>query len=77
MIAFLGFRQGMRNLGVFLKCCGGKLLLKSAVGASCFYPSVLVAEASKGKKKGGGDCALFWGSWTDVVCLFPCFLSFL
>lgn len=44
MVALLGFRQGMRNLGVCLKCW-----CSSAVGASCFYHSVLllVLQASK------------------------------
>lgn len=70
---FPRFQAGNEKSWVFLKCWHS-----SAVGASCFYPSVVVAEASKKKKGGGGsDCALVWGSWTNVVCLFDCFLSFL
>lgn len=67
MIAFLGFRQGIRNPGVCLKCCHS-----FAVGASCFYHSVcpLMLQAPKimqGKKKEKKDCAVVWGSLAPVV----------
>lgn len=66
MKAFLGFRQGMRNPGVCLKCCHS-----SAVGASCFYHSVLLLmlQASKimQEKKKKEGCAVVWGSLAPVV----------
>jgi len=76
MTVFPGFRQGMRNPGVCLKCCHS-----SAVGSSCSYRSVLplVLQTSKvmqAKKKrrvvllpGQVGLLLF-------ACLFVFFLSF-
>lgn len=75
MMAFLGFRQGMRNLGVCLKCW-----CSSAVGASCFYHSVLllVLQASKIMQEEKRRAVLLSGEvgLLLLACLFVFFLSF-
>lgn len=76
MKAFLGFRQGMRNPGVCLKCCHS-----SAVGASCFYHSVLLLmlQASKimQEKKKRRVVLLSGEVWLLLFhCLFVFLLSF-
>lgn len=79
MMAFLGSRQGLRNLGVCLKCWRS-----SAAGANCFYPSVLpsVLQASKimqeEKKKKKRRVVLLSGEvgLLFFACLFVFFLSF-
>lgn len=76
MKAFLGFRQGMRNPGVCLKCCHS-----SAVGASCFYHSVLLLmlQASKimQEKKKKRVVLLSGEVWLLLFdCLFVFLLSF-
>lgn len=60
---------GLSEMLVFI-CSGGKLLLSlsASFGAAGLQTHV------RRKKEG---CALVWGSWAPVACLFVCFLSFL
>ena len=75
MMAFLGFKWGMRSLRVCLKCWHS-----SAVGASCFYHSVLplVLQASKIMEEKKRRVVLLSGEvWLLLfACLFAFFLSF-
>lgn len=57
MVAFLWFRQGVRNLEAFLKC-------SSADRASCFHhsvlPEVLLASKKMQEKKKKKGYAVAW-----------------
>lgn len=75
MVAFLWFRQGVRNLEAFLKC-------SSADRASCFHHSVLpeVLLASKKMQEKKKSVMLLpgkLGSHCLIDCLFIFFFPFI